>query len=64
MSNKPLLSVIVNIKLEIQTPFSTPEEAYEYAQNYELPQAYVEDSFDTQKIIETVNRVEVKNNLI
>jgi hypothetical protein len=44
---------IVNINIEIACPDAkTDEQAEEFAQNYELPKEYVEDSFELVKIIE------------
>jgi len=47
------VSVIANINIEIKTPFDNDEDAREYAQNYELPKEYVEDSFEIVKTINT-----------
>jgi hypothetical protein len=46
--------VIVNVNLEIVCPkkIITDEEATEFAENYELPSEYVEDSFEIVKILE------------
>jgi len=47
-------TVIVNINLEIVCPekVKTDEQAIEFAENYELPTNYVEDSFEIVKILE------------
>jgi len=46
-------SVIVNINIEIPCPdCKTDEEAELFANNYELPKEYVEDSFEIVKVIE------------
>lgn len=47
------LSVIINCNLEIETPHTTEEEAKLYAQNYELPKEYIEDSFEFVKTLPT-----------
>lgn len=44
-------SVIVNVNLEIKTPFITDEEAEQFAIEYELPKDYVEGSFEIVKTI-------------
>ena len=44
-------NVIVNINIEIKTPYATQKLAELYAMNCELPQEYVEDSFEIVKII-------------
>lgn len=44
--------IIVNIKLCIIAPEAkTDDEAIEFAENYELPSGYVEDSFEIVKIV-------------
>jgi len=44
---------IVNINIEIPClGCKTDEEAELFAQNYELPKEYIEDSFEIVKIIE------------
>ena len=48
-----MLSVIVNVNLEIKTPKTTTEKASLFAQNYELPKEYIEDSYEEVKIINT-----------
>ena len=49
-------NVIVNVNLEIRTPMTTEEGAIAYAENYELPSGYVEDSFKFVKTIKIINR--------
>jgi len=45
--------VIVNINIEIPAPKAkTDEEAELFAQNYELPKEYLEDSFEIVKVID------------
>lgn len=61
MSNKPLLSVIANINIEIQTPFYTAKKAYKYANNYKLPNIYIKDSFKLKKIIESNSKKEIEH---
>jgi hypothetical protein len=44
---------IVNINIEIPCPnCKTNEEAEMFAENYELPHGYVEDSYELVKIID------------
>jgi len=50
-TKKETKNVIVNVNLEIKTPHTTEEEAKIYAENYELPSEYVEDSFEIVKVI-------------
>lgn len=45
-------NVIVNIKMEIETPFKTVKKAKEFAENYELPHGYKEDSFEIEKVVD------------
>ena len=47
-------TVIVNVNLELICPndIKTEKDAIEFAQNYELPSEYVEDSFEIVKILE------------
>jgi len=42
------LSVVINVMLELECPeeIQTYEQACEYAQNYELPKEYKEDTFE------------------
>ena len=48
---KPKKNVIVNINIEIETPAKTEAKAIEYAENYELPNGYVTNSFEIVKVI-------------
>ena len=48
---KTTKNVIININLEIKTPCKNEEDAIEFAENYELPKEYVEDSFEIVKIV-------------
>lgn len=41
----------MNINIEIPTDAKTDKKAIEFAENYELPKEYVEDSFAIVKII-------------
>lgn len=50
--SKSGLSAIVNMNFEIKTPFKTVKKAEEFAENYELPSGYVEDSFEIVKYID------------
>lgn len=45
-AKNPKLSVIVNVNLEIKTPYRTKGRAKQFAMDYELPKEYVEDSFE------------------
>ena len=45
-------NVIVNVNLEIKTPELDEDEARAYAENYELPGEYVEDSFEIVKVVD------------
>ena len=48
-------NVIVNINIEIETPYKTENKAIKYAENYELPKEYVEDSFEIVKTIDNLD---------
>lgn len=45
-------TVIVNINLEYEFEANNASEAYDMAQNVELPANYVDDSYSTVKIID------------
>jgi hypothetical protein len=45
-------SVIVNINIKIKTDCTTEYEALLFAENYELPKEYVEDSYEVVKVID------------
>ena len=62
IDNSKRLNVYATINICIETPFTTPHEAYEFAQNYELPHEYIEDSFDTLKIVVAETKEEIKHN--
>ena len=48
---KNQLTAIVNINLEIPTGATTEEKAKEFAENFELPNGYLEDSFEIVKFV-------------
>jgi hypothetical protein len=48
----PKKNVIVNVNLEIKTPYHTKKGAEEFAMNYELPKEYVEDSFEIISVLD------------
>lgn len=50
---KTMTTVIVNINLEIPTPYKTKARAIKFAENYELPNHYQEDSFEIVKVIDS-----------
>jgi len=45
-------TVIANVNLEFEFEANSPQEAYDMAQNAELPANYVDDSYSTVKIID------------
>jgi len=49
---KQKLSVIVNVNLEIKTNTTSVKKALLFAQNYELPKEYIEDTFEQVKVID------------
>jgi len=45
-------SIIINLNIEVETPYTDDNKAIEYANNIELPEGYQEDTFEIVKIID------------
>jgi len=45
-------SVIINLNIEVETPFTDSDKAIEYVNNIELPEGYQEDTFEIVKVID------------